>query len=235
MAYLSFISDAELKAEVKHLIDTARNAQVQAQNKFGKNIIDPFSAMFEISGFGMNHDEWVVTETTRQSQKTLQNHIGAFHQKVLGKVINWQDMDTGSVIDLVNEHEKIIAEVKNKYNTISGGQLSKLYYTLEDQVMPKVSKYKGYTAYYAAIIPRKAIRSNQPFMPSDKDKGAKCAENSLIREIDGASFYELVTGDAGALEDLYDILPTVIEDVIGGNYQLQDKVLLKEYFSKAFG
>ena len=159
----------------------------------------------------------------------------SFHQKLLGKVGGWEDLETGSVVDLVNHEKKIIAEIKNKYNTISGGKLSELYYSLENLVMPKASVYKDYTAYYVTVIPKKPVRKDEPFTPSDKEKGARCAENNLIRKIDGSSFYHLVTGNQNALQELYKSLPTVIESVKGNNYQLKDIQILNSYFSDAFG
>lgn len=40
-------------------------------------------------------------------------------------------MGIGNVIDLVSEDKKIVAEIKNKYNTVSGGNLSGVYNALD--------------------------------------------------------------------------------------------------------
>jgi len=122
----------------------------------------------------------------------------------------------------------------NKYNTISGGKLADLYYSLERLISPQSSIYKGYAAYYVAIIPQRGKRYNKPFTPSDKDKGEKCPANSQIREIDGASFYSLVTGYDSALEDLFDVLPEVIRECTEGKYKKLDLKELKKYFKSAF-
>lgn len=234
MAYLPWISDDDLVNAVKFLLAKAAQAKTKANKKFGKNVIDPFSAMFEMSGFGLSFDDWVKSEMTRQAQKTLQNHIGDFHQNVLGNVQGWENKRTGNVIDLVSEGKQIIAEVKNKYNTVSGGKLSDLYRSLDDLVMPKSSIYKGYTAYYVAIIPKTNARFDIPFTPSDKGKGERCRINELIRYADGSTFYHLVTGDTNALEQLYDVLPKVISDCSGGKFSVADGQKLKQYFNSAF-
>jgi len=234
MPWLSFIDDETLKKEVKHLLDTAQKAKINAPKKFGKNVIDPFSALFEMSGFNLSHDGWVENEMIRQAQKTLQNQTGTFHQNILGSIKGWENLGTGAVVDLVSHEKQIIAEVKNKYNTISGGKLSELYTTLENQVMPKSSRYKSYTAYYVTIIPKKAERNDNPFVPSDKEKGAKCPENELIRQIDGSSFYSLVTGEENALKTLYDCLPEVVQSVLDYQYSASDKQELSNYFQRAF-
>lgn len=234
MDKLNWISDAHIEAAVIYLLEKAKEAKEASDKKFGKNVLDPFSAIFEMSGFKIDYSSWVDSEKIRQSQKTLQNHIGEFHQNILGSVKNWENMKTGSVIDLVSSKDKIIAEVKNKHNTISGGKLADLYYSLESLVMPKSSIYKGYVAYYVAIIPKKKERFNRAFTPSDKSKGAKCQSNDHVREIDGPSFYDLVTGEKNALEQMYNALPSIIEKCTNGKYKIKNVDSLKLIFNTAF-
>ena len=234
MPILNWISDEQLKESVRHLLQTATDAQKKVEADLGKNVIDPFSAMFSMAGFQIDHQTWLKTESTRQAQKTLQNHIGDFHQKILGLVDNWQNLGVGSVIDLVSNENKIIAEVKNKYNTVSGGKLADLYKTLDDLVMAKASKYKDFTAYYVAIIPKNKTRFNREFTPSNKEKGQKCAANSKIREIDGASFYDLVTNEKDALSNLFNVLPEIIKEH-RPDYHLDNTDELRRYFDVAFG
>lgn len=234
MAYLNWIDDDKIITAVKSLLEKADFANLNSSKNFGKNVIDPFSAIFEIAGFGLDYENWIKSETNRQAQKTLQNHVGDFHQTILGECDGWKNLKTGNVFDLVSEKYKIIAEVKNKYNTVSGGKLKDLYYSLHDQVMPKNSKYKDYTAYYVAIIPKKPKRFNIEFTPSDGKSGKKCEPNKLIRYIDGASFYELVSGRKDALEELYNVLPTVINENSEGKYKISDPEKLKSFFNIAY-
>jgi|SRR6185437_12627762 len=233
MQKLNWISDVDLTNAVKDMLGKAKNAKIKAASNFGNNVIDPFSAIFEISGFEMSYDTWCVSEEARQAQKTLQNFVGEFHQIILGSCEGWTDMKKGSIIDLVSKTEKTIAEVKNKYNTISGGKLADLYWSLESAVMNKTSVYKSYTAYYVSIIPDRPQRFNNKFTPSNKEKGQKCPDNDLIRCIDGASFYALVTGEQNALENLYNVLPDVISEIT--NIDLPDKDKLKTVFKMAYG
>lgn len=51
-----------------------------------KNVINPFSALFQMAGFDMDAAAWVKAEQARQAQKSFQNHVGDFHQNVLGCV-----------------------------------------------------------------------------------------------------------------------------------------------------
>lgn len=234
MPYLNWIDDQNLTNAVSLLLKKANEAKNAADSAFNKNVIDPFSATFEMAGFEVDYNTWLKSEKTRQAQKTLQNHIGSFHQTILGHCKDWTNMNTGSVIDLVSTKHKIIAEVKNKYNTLSGGKLVDQYRALEHQVMPKNNIYKGYVGYYVVIIPKRRKRYDIEFTPSDKESGAKCAPNKLIREIDGGSFYDLVTGETNALEQLFNVLPTVIETCSNGQYKIENVDKLKDFFNAAY-
>jgi hypothetical protein len=89
-----------------------------------------------------------------------------------------------------------------------------VYDELEQTVMHKNSTYKGYIAYYVTIIPGNAKRFDKLFTPSNNETETKKAENKLIREIDGYSFYALVTGHEHALFELYNAIPNVIETLV---------------------
>ena len=125
--------------------------------------------------------------------------------------------------------------MKNKHNTVKGADLAKLYDGLADLVMPKTQSYHGYTAYYVTIVPKRKTPFNDPFTPSDNKTGERRPANPLIRKIDGKSFYALVTGIEDALEQLFDALPSIIEDVSIEGYAFTDKAALKEFYRKAFG
>ncbi|MGL1890360.1 MAG: Eco47II family restriction endonuclease [Spirochaetaceae bacterium] len=236
MSYLPYITDDRLLELVKEVLNVGIAKKETALKEFNKNVIDPFGAYFEAGAFNIDYITWVESETIRQCQKTLQNHIGDFHQKILGSVEGFDDLGVGanSGVDLECKSKMIVAEIKNKHNTVTGGKLADQYYSLERQVMPKSSTYKGYTAYFVNIIPKKPERFNIPFTPSDKDKGSQCPANELIRRIDGASFYTLVTGYENALEQLHNILPTVIEKVLSENFNLRSDLTNSDEFSKYF-
>lgn len=239
MAILNFISDDALENEVFLVLDIAIRAKLAADKNFEKNVIDPFASLFEIAGFGITHDKWIENEKARQYQKTLQNHVGNFHQKILGHVTGWHDLGIGSEVDLMCPEKKIIAEIKNKYSTVSGGKLKDVYQDLKSLVTPKSSQYKDYTAYFVTIIPRSPGRFDKAFTPSDRSTGGKCEENSLIRTIDGANFYSLVTGEDDALEALFNALPAVITKILQSRFKKSglsptDTKLIAQHFNAAF-
>ena len=229
--HLSFIDDSTIEQIVAETLNIAQAARAKAQSKFERNVIDPFAALFEMSGFNLSPEDWLIQEQNRQAQKTLVNEFGDFHQRVLGGLDGWHNTGrAGGLVDLINADKKIIAEVKNKHNTLKASDQKNLYESLEKLVMPKGQKYKGFTAYYVQIIPKNALRFNKPFTPSDNQIGEKKVSNELIRTIDGWSFYELATGVDAALEQLFDGLPNLMG--LGSVNFKPDSV--KRYFNAAF-
>ncbi len=231
MPFLPFISDDSLERIVGNLLEKAKKT---VEKEFNSNVIDPFAGLFEMAGFGINSKTWEVNEKARQAQKTLSNAIGNFHQTFLGSVDGWEDLGKGKGIDLVNIEQKIIAEVKNKHNTVKGSDKIGVYNDLHDCVMPNQHPYKGFVAYYVEIIPQPRKAYNRPFTPPNKADGTRCRENELIRVIDGKSFYEIVTGEPLALELLFDSLPLVIKKLYPES-TFDEFNFIKKYFDIAFG
>jgi len=217
MPYLTWITDTALKIAVRHLIQITIDAQTEAESNFHKNVVDPFSALFQMAGFNLDFNTWRSNEIRRQSQKTMQNAVGAFHQEILGNLSpnpnRWEDLRVGQTIDIRSQPLRIIAEVKNKWNTVSFGNLSDLYKKLDNLVNDTHGEYSGWKAYYVPIISKVPGRYERHFTPSDKSRrGQRCRTDDNILETDGASFYALVTRDEFALRDLFSVLPTVVRD-----------------------
>ena len=208
---LPFISNENLFKQVKHVLDIAKAASSKAEGRLFTNAIDPFSALFDALLQGISLKQWLEQEKARQTQKTLQNALGGFHQEVLGSIPGWISLGTGNVFDLKNDSLKIIAEVKNKYNTTKGNHKVAIYDDLNGQLGVG---YKGYKAYYVEIIPKKRMVYDKPFTPSDNRTHQRRDAREDIRVIDGKSFYELATGDSEAIKKLYNVLPAVINNLL---------------------
>jgi len=234
MAYLNWIIDEDLQKIVLKLITKSEKVKKEMEKDFHKNVIDPFSALFNTSTFQLSYDKWEKGERRRQEGKKMEYEIGVFHQRVLGAVDGWKDLGRTRGVDVKNKQRKIIAEIKNKHNTVKKSDLVHLYNLLHDQVKNKGMEYKGYTAYYVPIIPANKLRYKKLFTPSISKTGEKCGEDERIIEMDGASFYELVTGDKKALANLFQALPTVIMDVSKGKYTVKEIEKVQELFEKAF-
>ncbi|TRV65812.1 MAG: Eco47II family restriction endonuclease [Microcystis panniformis Mp_MB_F_20051200_S6D] len=235
MPILNFISDENLELAVRFMMNSAEEGLRKADEEFSRNVIDPFSIIFEMLSFGISTvPAWEKSEKARQTQKSLGQALGDFHQMVLGSVEGWINLGVGNNVDLHCPQRNIIAEVKNKHNTVTGAKLVGVYDDLERLVMPNASIYRGYTAYYVEIIPKSNRGYDVEFRPSDRATSSKRPANPNIRKIDGKRFYSLVTEEHNALELLYDALPTIISDMSRTNFSEEDVARMKSYFMDAF-
>jgi hypothetical protein len=182
-----------------------------------KNTLDCFSCVIDSLIQGISIDEWMQQETMRQSQKTLQNSIGEFHQKVLATFPGVKDLGTGNIVDLVIEDKKIIAEIKNKWNTTKGNHKPNIYDDLE-KILTNYSN--NFVAYYVEMLPKNGKEYDEPFTPSDNVTKTRRPSNNRIRVIDGKSFYTLITGDSDAFQKLYCLIPLLVCEILNERFKL---------------
>lgn len=241
--YVTFLPSAFLEAEVQALLSAA-SAAISPSRSLTKNTIDPFGIIFEMSGFNIpSVSQWQINEKQRQAQKSLQNAIGTFHQNILGHIHHngnqiSQNLGNGhnSGMDVVVPSLSIIADVKNKFNTLNANGKLALYDKMYALVSPTVSAYHPYTAYYVEIISNELVKS-QPngiaFTPSDSSTRTKRAAHARIKQISGRNFYAMVTGMPNALDLLYDALPLVISNISAYSFSTADIAAINNYFRSA--
>ena len=230
---LPFITNEKLYRITLCVLMVGQNKSGKSNNEIDSNVIDPFSAVFDALRQGITLDAWLRQEEARQKQKTLQNALGNFHQSILGSIEGgWENIPVGHVIDVCNKKMKIIAEIKNKFNTTKGSDKKSIYDNLNSQL---ATLYQGFTGYYVEIIPPRRGVYNSPFTPSDNVSKSTRPANEKIRVIDGKSFYALATGIPDALEMLYKVLPRVIADLLKTDHSKVSKdKLFKDLFSRAY-
>lgn len=225
------------QAVVTELVRKARQSVYEAEPNLYKNKVDPFSALIDSMLQGINLSSWITQEKVRQSQKTLQNCIGNFHQSVIASFDGWEDLATGKIVDIRNRKRKIVAEVKNKFNTTKGNHKIQIYRDIEEILSQ--AEYKGFCGYYVEIIPSgRGVKTiyDKPFVPSDNTKkGQRVTAREDIRLIDGRSFYKIVTGEENALAHLYKSLPEMVRIALGkNNINPEEEELFMQIFEKAF-
>ena len=186
---LSWISEQEFNTALQTLAKQLEDARTKANQRRIQNVVDPFWTLFVASTFDV--DERTELQGLQQFESAVRgmsNAVGRFHQTVLGSVEQWEDHDTG--YDLICTERKIIAEVKNKWNTLNAPSKKQAVNNLSTVI----DNMRGpWTAYLVQIVPKTPVRYNKSL---DKN----------VTETDGASFYHLVTGSPNALHDLFDVL-----------------------------
>lgn len=206
--YLSFITDKDLFDCIDELYTGYKRAlDSRDLTVFMRNRIDPIKFVFDATVLDAPIKEYVQREVMRQSDKSISNYIGDFHENLLGKIDGFHKRGIGESIDIQSDDGKIIAEVKNKHNTVKGedqaGIFNKLKRHLDD---PEDNAEK---AYYVRIIDSKSRNNIWSFT----SRGT-LYENENIYIISGDKFYELLTGDPNAFADLCSVLPLALRDYV---------------------
>ncbi|HYV33297.1 MAG TPA: Eco47II family restriction endonuclease [Candidatus Limnocylindria bacterium] len=229
---LPFITNEALFFNVQKVIDKALLAAKKSEENLHSNVLDPFSAVFDASCQGISLKDWIKLEKSRQIQKTLQNAIGDFHQDTIGSISTWENLPTGGIVDVRNKNRKIIAEIKNKYNTTKFSDRPAYYDSLKHLIE---GDYAGYTSYYVEVIPDGRKVYNEPFTPSDHIQKGKKPANEKIRLVDGKTFYQIATGQKDALQKLYEIVPYVASTILGFRVEkITEDKLFSELFKQAY-
>ena len=186
---MSWGNQDKIDKEITQLLSHAESAKVNAEKNRIKNIVDPFSSLLIASTFKIKElDTLEKAQRAEAGMRALSNALGTFHQGVLGSIDGWVNHDAG--YDLECDSRKIIAEVKNKWNTMNATTRRKVEDDLETAIRQKSGNW---TAYLVQIIPRKPERYKDFIR-----KG--------VFEIDGASFYEIATGEPDAIHNLFNYL-----------------------------
>lgn len=227
--YVDFVSDEDFLESVKWVCDAYKELTNEIDmNELQKNTLDPFKMVFDMINSKVTFDEWAKGERTRQLDKTINNKIGEFHQKLLGKVKGWKDLGTSSElgVDLEAKDRSRFIELKNKWNTMNSGGIMKTREKLEDAR----KKYPKATAYWGFIVGNKGESGEGvwEYGPMHDDK---------IRQAWGAKVYEIVTGDANALRKVWEALPKAISDLTKSDYKINeiDQKKLLRFFEETFG
>ena len=228
---LPYISNEDLYLHTEKVVVALQSGIHKADAKLHKNVVDPFSAVFGCLARGIGLAEWLELEKARQVQKTLEDYLGYFHQGILSSIPGWQQ--TTDVVDLINSKLKIVADIKNKFNTVKGSHRKIIYDDLADMIGRK--GFEDFKGYYVEIIPRKPGPYDKPFTPSDNVKHTRRAKNENIRIIDGSSFYDLASGHKGALKMLYEALSTVIGHILDNKNMGSENSQLEGLFERAYG
>lgn len=186
---LSWISSDVLERHVDALRTRAARAANRAGARRIANVVDPFASAVVAATYGTDTvEELVAIQNAESGLRGMSNALGNFHQSVLASVTGWRDHDAG--YDLECPGSRLLAEVKNKWNTMNAANRREVVTDLQTAVRQKSGRWHGYLV---LVVPRRPERYTRELGPR-------------VWEIDGASFYQLATGEPDAIHDLFDHL-----------------------------
>ena len=217
---LSFISEKDFTNHVKDTIDKyGEKLESFDIVRFNKNIVDPIKMIFDKTVYQTSWDEIVGNEIFRQRDKSNNNDIGYFHQRVFQYINNCHVPDNGTeggwdVIFQVPEGitlpegvfvHTVYVEMKNKHNTMNSAAAGKTYIKMQSQLLDDDD--------CACFLVEAIAKKSQNIKWSTTVDG-KSVSHKKIRRVSLDQFYALVTGQEDAFYKMCMVLPKVIEKVV---------------------
>jgi hypothetical protein len=217
---LSFITEEDFTKHVKATIDKyGEKLESFDIVRFNKNIVDPIKMIFDKTVYQSTWEEIVSNEIFRQRDKSNNNDIGYFHQRIFQYITDCHVPDNGKeggwdVIfkkpagiklpdgDVVHN---VYVEMKNKHNTMNSSAAGKTYIKMQSQLLDDDD--------CACFLVEAIAKKSQNIKWSTTVDG-KNVSHKKIRRVSLDQFYALVTGQEDALYQMCMVLPKVIEKVV---------------------
>ena len=236
---LSFISEEDFTNHVKATIEKyGEKLKSFDLKRFNKNIIDPVKLIFDKTVYHASWEEIVSNEIFRQRDKSNNNDIGYFHQRIFQYIDKCRVPDNGKEggWDVIFENpdsieipsagtvSRVYVEMKNKHNTMNSASAGKTFIKMQNQLL---------TDDDCACFLVEAIAQRSQNIKWETTVDKHKVGHKLIRRVSLDKFYALVTGQEDAFYQMCMVLPDVIQkavDELGNSIVPNDTVMqeLKE-------
>lgn len=213
---LDFISEADFR---KHVANTIKQYGDKLKpydlKRFNSNTIDPIKLIFDKGVYRYSWEEIINNEIFRQRDKSSNNDIGYFHQRMFEYIdgctvpkAGWDVIvkkDAPIDVPEVGSVSTIYVEMKNKHNTMNSASSAKTYMKMQGQLLTDDD--------CACFLVEAIAKKSQNITWSVSVDGTK-QHHRRIRRVSMDQFYETVTGDPEAFYKICMILPETIESVV---------------------
>ncbi len=187
--------------------------------KFNSNIVDPIKVIFDKNVYQYSWDELIGNEIFRQRDKSANNDIGYFHQRIFQYIDKCRVPDNGKEggWDVIYHNEDgiylpggdrvktVYVEMKNKHNTMNSSSAGKTYIKMQNQLLQNDD---------CACFLVEAIAKKSQNVKWTTTVNGTSVSHKRIRRVSIDQFYALVTGSETAFYDLCMELPKTISKVI---------------------
>lgn len=231
---LSFITEEDF---INHVQETIHKYGDKLKSYdltlFNSNIIDPIKLIFDKTVYRATWEETISNEIFRQRDKSNNNDIGYFHQRIFQYINNchaplngeeggwdviFQKPEGISLPDGGSVHT-VYVEMKNKHNTMNSSAQGKTFIKMQNQLL----KDDDCACFLVEAIAKKSQNIKWAPMVDGVKVGHK-----FIRRVSIDQFYAIVTGEQDAFYQLCMVLPDTIKRVVessASNIVPEDKVM----------
>jgi len=200
---LTFISEADFHRHIDETIQYyGGKLEPYDLQKLNKHFIDPIKLIFDKIVYQFSWEEIVKNEIFRQRDKSNNNDIGYFHQRIFQYIqgcevpqSGWDVIlakDSGIQISEDDRVNRVFVELKNKHNTMNSSSSAKTYIKMQSQILSD----DECACFLVEVIAKQKKK------------------HRLIRRVSIDQFYALVTGQEDAFYQLCMVLPGAIERTI---------------------
>ena len=187
--------------------------------KFNSNIVDPVKMIFDKNVYQYSWEELIGNEIFRQRDKSANNDIGYFHQRIFQYIDNCRVPDNGKEggWDVIFHNEEgidlpdgdrvrtVYVEMKNKHNTMNSSSAGKTYIKMQNQLLQNDD---------CACFLVEAIAKKSQNVKWTTTVNGSSVSHKRIRRVSMDQFYALVTGCDTAFYDMCMELPNTISKVV---------------------
>ena len=213
---LSFISEDDFKRHVQNTIEQYGEKLASYDlKKFNANIVDPIKLIFDKTVYGYKWEEIIKNEISRQRDKSNNNDIGYFHQRIFQYMKGCTVPQTGWDVVFTKEQgveipecgkvRTVYVEMKNKHNTMNSAASGKTYMKMQGQLLSDDD---------CACFLVEAIAKKSQNIPWAVTVDGTKQKHRRIRRVSMDSFYATVTGEKDAFYKMCMVLPGAIEEVV---------------------
>ncbi|MDY3224565.1 MAG: Eco47II family restriction endonuclease [Candidatus Faecousia sp.] len=231
---LSFITEEDFTNHVRATIQKyGEKLESFDIKRFNKNIIDPVKLIFDKTVYRSTWEETISNEIFRQRDKSNNNDIGYFHQRIFQYIANCHVPPNGEEggCDVIYRNPEGIAlpegsvvhtvyvEMKNKHNTMNSSASGKTFIKMQNQLLRDDD--------CACFLVEAIAKKSQNIKWETSVDGQKMGHR-LIRRVSLDQFYALTTGQEDAFYQMCMVLPEVIQRVVdteGDNLVPHDTVM----------
>ena len=217
---LDFISEEDFTKHVGATIEKyGEKLQPYDIKRFNKNIIDPIKLIFDKTVYQSSWKEMVGNEIFRQRDKSNNNDIGYFHQRIFQYIARCRVPDNGKEggWDVIYQDDRgitlpdgdvvhtVYVEMKNKHNTMNSASAGKTYIKMQSQLLSDDD---------CACFLVEAIAQKSQNIKWETTVDGKRVSHKRIRRVSLDQFYALTTGEEDAFYKMCMVLPEIIEKVV---------------------
>lgn len=213
---LDFISEQDFRNHVQNTIQHyGEKLAPYDLRRFNSNIVDPIKLIFDKTVYQYSWDEIIKNEIFRQRDKSNNNDIGYFHQRIFQYMNDCTVPQTGWDVILSRDSrieipecgsvKTVYVEMKNKHNTMNSASSAKTYIKMQGQLLSDDD--------CACFLVEAIAKKSQNIAWSVSVDGTR-QKHRRIRRVSMDEFYKTVTGQADAFYRMCMVLPSVIQDVV---------------------